>query len=268
MRSPNALCSTPATLAPTSMPTSSSSASGPDREAEALHRPVHVLDRGALLDQPRRLAHVRRQRARGVEPRPVAHDDDVFAEPAAEGHRGRGRPGVGLGGDDRPPAAASSPPARRSACPGSAAGPPRARGRGRAMGIDDVLLATTQSSPAASSTSASTRRFSVEVLEHRLDDEVGAAEPGRVDGGREQVHPPLELQPGEAAPAAPLLELLAGVAQPARQRLERGVLQPHRSPPPRRPRWRSPRPSAPRPPPRACATSRGCVPSRIARRPS
>ena len=122
MRSPKAWCSTFATLAPTSMPTSSSSASGPTGKPNDGQRAVDVLDGRALLEQARRLVHVRRERARRVEARPVAHHDHVLAQAPPERHRGRGGPGVRLRGDDDLEQRHLLRPARRSACRARAAG--------------------------------------------------------------------------------------------------------------------------------------------------
>ena len=98
------------------------------------------------------------------------------------------------------------------------------------MGIDDVLLAKTQSSRMRASASAEDAPLQLEVLEHRLDDEVGPAEAGVVEGGRHALHPLLDVERGQAGTPSPLLEDLAHVAQASAQGVVRGVLHPDAHP--------------------------------------
>ena len=53
----------------------------PHRKAKARHGLVDLLDPGAFAEQQQRLVHVEAQDARGVQPRPGAHDDDRLALP-------------------------------------------------------------------------------------------------------------------------------------------------------------------------------------------
>ena len=81
------------------------------------------------------------------------------------------------------------------------------------IGMVDVLLAKIVSGRATASTSASTCRLSVEVLEHRLDHEVrrersrGSRSPPRHERAE-----PLELRPGETAALEPLVEQPGGAS--------------------------------------------------------
>jgi hypothetical protein len=226
IRSPKAWCITLATLAPTSMPTSSSSAMGPTGNPNADHRAIHVLDRDSLLDQPRGLVHVGHQRARGVEAGAVLHHDHVLAHPAPERHGGGDR------GRLRLPARHHLEQRhlvhrREEVHPEHAPGPARAlhdvadRQRRRVGRVDRVV---------------GHHRFGLgqhlllerEVLEDRLDQKLAAAKAAHRRGRRDALHAPLELQRRQAAALLALVQDLAHRSEPARERLAGRVLEPYR----------------------------------------
>ena len=68
------------------MPTSSSSVIGPTGKPKSTSALSIASIERAFVEQPSRLVHVRRERARRVEAGPVVHDDDRLAEPLAVGH--------------------------------------------------------------------------------------------------------------------------------------------------------------------------------------
>ena len=138
---------------------------------------VDRLDRHALGQQQAGLVDVGRQDAVDPEAGAVVDHDHRLAHPASEAHR-RGdrlrRGGVRWGS---PPAAASCRPARRSACraPARAAGPRRRSGDrdGGGVGGEDRVR------PRHRLDLREHPALEREVLEHRLDHQVGAAEPAR-----------------------------------------------------------------------------------------
>ena len=197
-----------------------------DREAERGHGRVERLDRDALVEHPRRLVHVRGEGAARVEPGAVADDDDVLAEAAAELHRRGESRGAGLGGDHdleerhlvhgreevhpehllRPPA-----PVRDVA--------DRDRRRVRR---EHALLA---GRPLRLREDTA---LEVQVLEHRLDHEVGAPEAAVVERRRDPVEALLQVEARQAPSLEALLPGAARVLHPAAERLGGRVLEAHR----------------------------------------
>ena len=68
----------------------------------------------------------------------------------------------------------------------------------------------------------------LEVLEHRLDDEVAPPEAAVVQRRRNPIEALSHLEPAETPTLAPLLERVAHVPEPSTEGLVRGVLHPNR----------------------------------------
>ena len=185
-------------LRATSMPTSSSSVSGPTG------KPKRVIARstssigGAFLEH----APPRSCRARGPgwrSPGPSRDHDHVLAEPASERHRGRDRPGAVSGDDDLEQRHLLD--RREEVHAEDALRPPAPRAAISPMGIDEVLLAKTASG-ASPPPPRRAPALEVEVLEDRLDHEVGAPEAAVVERPRERRALPLELAAVRLPPLA------------------------------------------------------------------
>ena len=74
------------------------------------------------------------------------------------------------------------------------------------MGIDEVLLAKTQLVGGGGLDLGEHAPLQLEVLEHRLDDEVGPPEARVVEGGREALHPLVDLERVRRPALPPLLD--------------------------------------------------------------
>ena len=98
------------------------------------------------------------------------------------------------------------------------------------IGIDEVLLAKTAASGITPSTSASTRRFSSRSSNTASITRSARAKPLRSRLGRDAVHALAHLAQRQASALAALVVDAARLLEPAPERLERGVLDPHRYP--------------------------------------
>ena len=194
----------------------------PDGEAELDHQPVDLFDRDTFDQQMACLVHIGCENSVDPEPWTVLHDDRGLAHAAAEpdsgaddlGRRARRRnhleqrhPGHGrekVHPDDllRPACGFGDPvyrDGRRVRCEH------RVR-RGRRFDFTQHLL------------------LDLEILEHRLDDQLGAAKAGVAIAPREQRDQPGVLVGRDAASLEPVVEDLARGGEPLRDPRKIGVL--------------------------------------------
>ena len=231
---------------------------GPDRKAEVGHRAVERVDRGALLQHARRFVHVRGERAARVEAGPVPHHDHVLSHAPAEAGRGRHRERLGLGchhhfeqrhlrhrrEEVHAQHAPRPPAALRDLADRDRRGVAREHG-----GLRDHALDLGQHAP-----------LQLQVLEHRLDHQVGASEAAEVEARRDPVHALAHLAQRQASALAALVVDAARLLEPAPERLERGVLD-RTATPASAATHAIPEPISPAPSTPSLRTSRGGVPS-------